>query len=42
MHSLERIQAKKYLPSDEDVLRVRVPTTGIFEYTFELGKIKVQ
>lgn len=42
MQSLERIDSKKYLPTDEDILRVRVPTTGIFEYTFELRKIKFQ
>ena len=36
---LERIQAEDYLPSEQDILRSRVPTTGIIEYPFDLDNI---
>ncbi|KAL7854566.1 hypothetical protein SRHO_G00167560 [Serrasalmus rhombeus] len=36
---LERIAATGYVPSQQDVLRVRVPTTGIIEYPFDLVNI---
>jgi hypothetical protein len=28
-----------YVPSEQDILRVRVPTTGIIEYPFDLEQI---
>lgn len=28
-----------YVPTLQDVLRVRVPTTGIIEYPFDLSKV---
>ncbi|XP_043909681.1 guanine nucleotide-binding protein subunit alpha-11-like [Protopterus annectens] len=31
---LDRIAADRYVPTEQDVLRVRVPTTGINEYSF--------
>ena len=34
-----RIAEPDYLPTEQDILRVRVPTTGIIEYPFDLGKI---
>ncbi|KAK9678914.1 G-protein alpha subunit [Popillia japonica] len=37
---IDRITASDYLPTEQDVLRVRVPTTGIVEYLFNLSKIK--
>ena len=36
--SLDRIRAEGYIPSVDDVLRVRVPTTGIAEYKFQMRK----
>ncbi|XP_072926469.1 guanine nucleotide-binding protein G(q) subunit alpha-like isoform X1 [Hemitrygon akajei] len=35
----DRIAAPDYLPTQQDVLRVRVPTTGIIEYPFDLENI---
>jgi guanine nucleotide-binding protein G(q) subunit alpha len=39
LDSLDRISTKDYLPTEQDVLRVRVPTTGIIEYPFMLENI---
>ncbi|XP_071035171.1 guanine nucleotide-binding protein G(q) subunit alpha [Parasteatoda tepidariorum] len=36
---LERIALPDYLPTQQDILRVRVPTTGIIEYPFDLDSI---
>lgn len=36
--SLDRISEAGYIPTVDDVLRVRVPTTGIVEYTFQMRK----
>ena len=36
---LERIEAEDYLPTEQDILRSRVPTTGIIEYPFDLDNI---
>ena len=36
---LDRISQSGYFPSDQDMLRVRVPTTGILEYPFDLESI---
>lgn len=36
---VDRIAASGYLPTQQDVLRVRVPTTGIIEYPFDLENI---
>uniref|UniRef100_A0A3P9P7W9 Guanine nucleotide-binding protein subunit alpha n=1 Tax=Poecilia reticulata TaxID=8081 RepID=A0A3P9P7W9_POERE len=36
---LGRISDASYLPTQQDVLRVRVPTTGIIEYPFDLQSI---
>ena len=36
--SLDRIHNPSYIPTIDDVLRVRVPTTGIIEYTFQMRK----
>ena len=38
LDSLERLGAANYIPSVDDVLRVRIPTTGIIEYTFPLSR----
>lgn len=39
LESIDRIATKDYLPTEQDVLRVRVPTTGIIEYPFMLENI---
>ncbi|KAK4706056.1 hypothetical protein P7C70_g140, partial [Phenoliferia sp. Uapishka_3] len=38
--SISRIGQHGYLPSDQDVLRSRVKTTGITETNFEIGELK--
>lgn len=39
LNDLERIAANPYLPTQQDVLRVRVPTTGIIEYPFDMENV---
>lgn len=39
LDDLQRICADGYLPTTQDVLRVRVPTTGINEYLFTINKV---
>ncbi|XP_038853460.1 guanine nucleotide-binding protein G(q) subunit alpha isoform X1 [Salvelinus namaycush] len=39
MNALDRISEASYLPTQQDVLRVRVPTTGIIEYPFDLQSV---
>ncbi|KAH8914076.1 G-alpha protein [Atractiella rhizophila] len=38
--SIQRIGSPNYLPSDQDVLRSRVKTTGITETHFQIGELK--
>ncbi|XP_072517271.1 guanine nucleotide-binding protein subunit alpha-14-like [Salminus brasiliensis] len=42
MTNLDRIAAPDYVPSAQDVLRVRFPTTGINDYSFEVEKITLR
>ncbi|XP_037040266.1 guanine nucleotide-binding protein G(q) subunit alpha-like [Bradysia coprophila] len=37
--NVERIAASDYLPTQQDILRSRVSTTGIVEYTFDLDSV---
>lgn len=37
---IDRVAAVDYLPTEQDILRVRVPTTGIIEYPFDLEEIR--
>ncbi|XP_076297223.1 G protein alpha q subunit isoform X5 [Lasioglossum baleicum] len=37
---IDRVAAPDYLPTEQDILRVRVPTTGIIEYPFDLAEIR--
>lgn len=37
---IDRVAAQNYLPTEQDILRVRVPTTGIIEYPFDLEEIR--
>ncbi|XP_022243132.1 guanine nucleotide-binding protein G(q) subunit alpha-like isoform X2 [Limulus polyphemus] len=39
LSDIERIAKPDYLPEQQDILRVRVPTTGIIEYPFDLESI---
>ena len=39
LSDIDRIAAPDYLPTQQDILRVRVPTTGIIEYPFDLDSI---
>jgi len=36
---VERLFGKDYLPTDQDILRTRLRTTGITETIFELGNL---
>ncbi|CAB4061863.1 GNAQ [Lepeophtheirus salmonis] len=40
LSDLDRIADPKFLPTQQDILRVRVPTTGIIEYPFDLEEIR--
>lgn len=42
LDSLERIQKDSYLPTVDDILRVRAATSGIQEYTFYFDDIKIK
>ncbi|XP_017263112.1 guanine nucleotide-binding protein G(q) subunit alpha [Kryptolebias marmoratus] len=39
LNDLARIGDSSYLPTQQDILRVRVPTTGITEYPFDLESV---
>jgi guanine nucleotide-binding protein G(q) subunit alpha len=39
LNDLDRVADPSYLPTQQDVLRVRVPTTGIIEYPFDLQSV---
>ncbi|KAF7666470.1 hypothetical protein LDENG_00106620 [Lucifuga dentata] len=39
LNDLERIADATYVPTQQDILRVRVPTTGIMEYSFDLENV---
>ncbi|XP_018586597.1 guanine nucleotide-binding protein subunit alpha-11-like [Scleropages formosus] len=42
MTNLDRIAAPDYVPTAQDVLRVRFPTTGINDYSFTVEKISLR
>lgn len=39
LDDLTRISDAEYLPTEQDILRARQPTTGIIEYPFDLDGI---
>ncbi|XP_078423653.1 guanine nucleotide-binding protein subunit alpha-14 [Cetorhinus maximus] len=39
LSDVDRISSPVYIPTQQDILRVRVPTTGIIEYPFDLENI---
>lgn len=38
-NSMDRMSSPSYLPTDQDILRSRVKTTGITETTFKVGEL---
>nr|XP_020462761.1 guanine nucleotide-binding protein subunit alpha-11-like [Monopterus albus]XP_020462762.1 guanine nucleotide-binding protein subunit alpha-11-like [Monopterus albus] len=42
MTNLDRIAAPDYIPTEQDVLRVRFPTTGIHDYSFTIKAITLR
>ncbi|XP_070765107.1 guanine nucleotide-binding protein subunit alpha-14-like [Enoplosus armatus] len=42
MSNLDRISAPDYIPTEQDVLRVRFPTTGIHDYSFTIKTITLR
>ncbi|XP_055073801.2 guanine nucleotide-binding protein G(q) subunit alpha isoform X2 [Misgurnus anguillicaudatus] len=42
MKNLDRIASADYIPTAQDVLRVRFPTTGINDYSFSVEKITLR
>ena len=40
--SIDRLSALDYVPTREDILRVRIPTTNINEYTIELSPVQLR
>ena len=39
LDAIDRLTGRDYLPTLQDILRVRVPSTGIIEYPFKLEGI---
>lgn len=39
LSDMPRIEQPDYLPTEQDILRARAPTTGIIEYPFDLDSI---
>ncbi|XP_055350863.1 guanine nucleotide-binding protein G(q) subunit alpha-like [Paramacrobiotus metropolitanus] len=39
LSDLDRISSPDFLPTEQDILRARVPTTGIIEYPFDLESV---
>lgn len=39
LSDMERIEKEDFLPTEQDILRARAPTTGILEYPFDLDSI---
>ncbi|KAM8889706.1 guanine nucleotide-binding protein subunit alpha-14-like [Synchiropus picturatus] len=42
MNNLDRISTQDYIPTEQDVLRVRFPTTGIHDYSFNIKTITLR
>lgn len=39
-NNIDRITAKGYLPTNEDIVHVRIPTTGLVQYTFKIENFR--
>uniref|UniRef100_A0A8C6T3E1 Guanine nucleotide binding protein (G protein), alpha 15 (Gq class), tandem duplicate 4 n=1 Tax=Neogobius melanostomus TaxID=47308 RepID=A0A8C6T3E1_9GOBI len=42
LSNLDRIASPEYIPTEQDVLRVRFPTTGIHDYSFTIDQITLR
>ncbi|KAM4710013.1 guanine nucleotide-binding protein subunit alpha-15-like [Discoglossus pictus] len=42
LSNLDRLTQEGYHPTDEDILRIRIPTTGINEYCFTVEKVNLR
>ena len=42
LESLDRISEDDYIPIDDDLLRVRIPTRGIVQENFQLSHYRIQ
>ena len=42
LSDVRRLAQPDYLPTEQDILRVRVRTTGIIEYPFDLEQIIIR
>ncbi|KAM9385214.1 guanine nucleotide-binding protein subunit alpha-15.1 [Pholidichthys leucotaenia] len=42
MSNLDRIARQDYIPTEQDVLRVRFPTTGIHDYSFTIKNVTLR
>lgn len=40
VNNIDRITAKGYLPTNEDILHVRIPTIGLVQYTFKIENFR--
>lgn len=42
LERMDVVRAPDYMPTEQDILRCRVMTTGIFETRFEVDKVRFQ
>jgi len=42
LDAIDRICEKNYLPTNDDILRVRISTTGIVQENFQLSRYSIQ
>ncbi|UJR07090.1 hypothetical protein I4U23_011378 [Adineta vaga] len=42
LENIDRIVAPDYLPTEQDIVRVRIPTTELIEYSFDLENVILQ
>ncbi|CAF4312198.1 unnamed protein product, partial [Adineta steineri] len=42
LDDIERISAQNFTPTDDDILRVRIPTTGIVQEDFQFARVQLR
>lgn len=42
LDNIDRISAQNFTPTDDDILRVRIPTTGIVQEEFEFSHVQLR
>jgi hypothetical protein len=42
LDDIDRISAQGFTPTDDDVLRVRIPTTGIVQEDFQFNHVQLR